>query len=73
VDSRSGRLGITPASILDVDKSNHPVERRKSDRPVGLDRRRHDDDFAERMTGGIRTWSPERSERSPFIKKHIHK
>jgi hypothetical protein len=37
--------------------------RRKRDRYVGLDRRRYDDDFAERITGGIRLAAPDRSER----------
>ena len=32
-----------------------------------------DDDLAERMTGGVRTWSAERAGRSPFVKKHGHK
>jgi len=56
-----------------VKKSVHPVERRKHDQPVGLDRRRYDDDFAERMTGGIRMWSSERANRSPLVKKRVHK
>jgi hypothetical protein len=56
-----------------VKKAVHPVERRKHDQYVGLDRRRHDDDFAERMTGGVRTWSSERAGRSPFVKKRVEK
>jgi hypothetical protein len=59
--------------IVDVKKSGHPVERRKHDQYVGLDRRKHDDDFAERMTCGVRTWSSERAERSPFIKRRVQK
>ena len=39
-------------------KSAYRSERRKHDHDVTLDRRKHDDDFAERMVGGIRTWSP---------------
>ena len=38
-------------------KSAYRFERRKHDHAVMLDRRRHDDDFAERMVGGIRTSS----------------
>jgi hypothetical protein len=41
-----------------VKKSEYRFERRKREFAVALDRRRHDDDFAERMVGGIRTWSP---------------
>jgi hypothetical protein len=59
--------------IVGVKKTVHPIERRKHDRPVGLDRRRYDDDFAERMTGGVRTWASERADRSPFIKRHANK
>jgi len=56
-----------------VKKPPDQVERRKHDHAVGLDRRKHDVDFAERMTGGVRTWSPERTERSPFIKRRGQK
>jgi hypothetical protein len=56
-----------------VQKSAHAVERRKRDQPVVLDRRRQDIDIAERITGGIRTWSSERADRSPFIKSRVHK
>jgi hypothetical protein len=59
--------------IGDVKKLVHPVERRKHEQAVGLDRRKHDDDFAERMTGGVRTWSSERADRSPFIKRRVQK
>jgi hypothetical protein len=58
---------------MDVKKPVHQVERRKHDHAVGLDRRKQDADFAERMTGGVRTWSSERAERSPFVKRHTHK
>ena len=39
-------------------------ERRKHDHVVMLDRRRADDDFAERMVGGVRTssWKPRHQE-----------
>jgi hypothetical protein len=52
-----------------VKNDHQPVERRKHDRPVGLDRRRHDEDFAERMTGGIRTYSSERFRHSAPVKR----
>jgi hypothetical protein len=52
-----------------VKKVSHPVERRKHDQWVSLDRRKYDDDLAERMTCGVRTWSSQKAERSPFIKK----
>jgi hypothetical protein len=59
--------------IVCVKQVTHPVERRKHERPVVLDRRRQDIDFAERITGGIRMWSSERAERSPFIKTRVDK
>jgi hypothetical protein len=45
-------------------KSADPFERRKHDHVVMLDRRRADDDFAERRGGGIRTssWKPRHQE-----------
>jgi hypothetical protein len=73
LNSSRARVGITPAWLVDVKKSGHPVERRKHDQYVGLDRRKHDDDFAERMTCGVRTWSPGPAERSPFIKSRLPK
>jgi hypothetical protein len=45
-----------------VRKSVYRFERRKHDQAVGLDRRKHDDDLAERIIGGVRTWSPKRRE-----------
>jgi hypothetical protein len=59
--------------IIYVKHWARPVERRKHDRPVSLDRRKYDDDLAERVTGGVRTRSSQRAERSPFIKKDTHK
>ena len=50
-------------------KSAYRSERRKHDQAVGLDRRKHDDDLAERMIGGVRTWSPKRPERPPLPKQ----
>jgi len=52
-----------------VKKPTDQVERRKHNHWVSLDRRKHDDDLAERMTCGVRTWSSQQAERSPFIKK----
>jgi hypothetical protein len=70
---RCARVGITTALKSEVKNEAPPVERRKHDRAVGLDRRRYDDDFAERMTGGIRMWSSERSRRSSSAKVPRHK
>jgi hypothetical protein len=56
-----------------VKTTGYPVDRRKHDQYVGLDRRKHDDDLAERMTGGVRTWSSQQPDRSPFIKKDTYK
>jgi hypothetical protein len=52
-----------------VKKADHPLDRRKHDHRVGLDRRKHDDDLAERMVGGIRTWSPSQRDDRPSPKK----
>jgi hypothetical protein len=55
-----------------VKKAAHPVERRKHDHRVIVDRRRQDEDFAERMAGGIQAWSPQAVHPEPFLKKHRH-
>jgi hypothetical protein len=52
-----------------VKKATERVERRKHEQWVGLDRRRHDDDFAERMTGGIRASASDRQGHVPQVKK----
>jgi hypothetical protein len=62
-------VGTASAFVIDVKKPTHRVERRKHDQLVGLDRRKYDDDLAERITGGVRTWSSERADRSPFVKR----
>jgi hypothetical protein len=64
-----GLVGITSADGISVKKSPDQVDRRKHNQWVSLDRRKHDDDLAERMTCGIRTWSSQKAGRSPFIKK----
>jgi hypothetical protein len=53
-------------------KSACRSERRKHDHDVTLDRRKHDDDFAERMGGGIRTWSP-KEPRQATIKQRVNR
>jgi hypothetical protein len=54
-----------------VKKSVYRFERRQHDQAVALDRRKHDDDLAERIIGGVRTWSPDAPDRAPIIKRHI--
>jgi hypothetical protein len=49
--------GTAYALVRSVKKSAYRFERRKHDLVVSLDRRKHDDDFAERMVGGIRASS----------------
>jgi hypothetical protein len=50
-------------------KKDADPERRKQNRAVGIDRRKDEAELAERITGGVRTWSPERGRRSPFVKR----
>ena len=46
-------------------KSAYRFERRKHEYTVALDRRKHDDDIAERMVGGIRAWSSKPPQPAP--------
>jgi hypothetical protein len=47
-------FGITFATNAGVKKAPGRDERRRHDQRVTLDRRKHDDDLAERMAGGVR-------------------
>jgi hypothetical protein len=67
----SGAIGITSALKNSVKKALAPVDRRKHEQWVGVDRRRQDADFAERMAFGVRAWSAAPANQSPLIKKSI--